>query len=123
MLIERIRETSQFYIYGAQVIAYGAYTAIKHLCGKIPEGFVVNNLQNNPTEIEGIKVQTLEEVPQKAFLIVGVTELIQKEVLPYLKEKGYENLWVLTQHEEHLLMSAYYESIGKFPVLSDINGN
>ena len=113
MLVEKVKENSQFYIYGAQVVAYGAYTAIKYLCGSVPKSFVVSSLQNNPVEIEGIKVQTLETVPKDAFLIVGVTELVQKDVLPYLKEKGYENLWPLTQHEEHLLMSAYYKSIGK----------
>lgn len=121
MLVEKVKENSQFYIYGAQVVAYGAYTAIKHLCGRVPKSFVVSSLQNNPVEIEGIKVQTLEIVPKDAFLIVGVTELVQKDVLPHLKEKGYKNLWPLTQHEEHLLMSAYYKSIGKFPLLSDTN--
>ena len=41
MLIEKIKETRQFYIYGAQVVAYGAYVAIKALCGRVPAAFLV----------------------------------------------------------------------------------
>lgn len=119
MVIDVIEKNKQFYIYGAQVVAYGAYVAIRHLSGQIPEGFVVSSLQNNPLEIEGIPVRTLDSIPRESLIVVGVTELVQKDVLPYLQKNGYENIFILTQHEEHLLMSSYYESIGEFLMLSN----
>lgn len=119
MVIDEIRKQQNFCIYGAQVVAYGAYTAIFHLSGRKPDCFVVGSLEKNPAEIEGIPVRKLDSVPKDTFLVVGVTELVQKEVLPILCEKGYTNYFVLSQHEEHLLMSEYFAAVGRFPVLSD----
>lgn len=104
-----------YVIYGAQVVAYGAYNAILHLCKRKPECFVVSNLNNNPKEIDGISVLTLDSVQKEWLVIVAVTELLQQEIVMTLAEQGYNNIFVLTQREEHLLMSEYYNSIGLFP--------
>lgn len=104
-----------FMIYGAQVVAYGAYCAIAHLCGRKPEAFLVSEREGNPAEIDGIPVRTIDEVSSGTLVIVGVTELLQKEIIASLEAKGYRHYVLLTQHEEHLLMSAYFSSIGKFP--------
>lgn len=117
MIIDEIIKYAHYSIYGAQVVAYGAYTAIRCLCGKKPECFLVKSLENNPAEIEGIPVRTLEPAAQDELVVVGVTELLQKEVISELRAQGYKNIAVLSQHEEYLLMSAFFESIGKFPVL------
>ncbi len=125
MVTEILKQYDKFVIYGAQVIAYGACTAIKGLCGREPEYFVVGKPQGltkfpteNPEEIEGIQIRSIDEVSKDTFIVVAVTELVQREVLPYLKENGYSNVFPLTQREEHLLMSAYYKKIGKFPNVS-----
>lgn len=94
-------------IFRAQVIAYGAYCAIKHLYGVVLECLVVSSLDNNPNEIDGVRVATKDTIAKDKLIIVGVTELVQKEVVPQLKERGYNNLFVLTQHEEFELMSSY----------------
>ena len=116
-ILNTISEYEQFVVYGAQVVAYGAYTAIRHLCNKVPECFVVSSFLNNPVEIDGIPVRMLDTVSKDALIIVGVTELLQQEINATLQKKGYQHIINLTQHEEHLLMSAYFESIGKFPLL------
>ena len=110
------RDSTPFVIYGAQVVAYGAYKAIRGLCGRKPECFVVSSLEGNPKEIENIPVDTLEGVPRNTLVVVGVTELLQKEILSRLKEKNYQNVFVLTQHEEYLLMSQYFAGNNIFPV-------
>ena len=130
MLTDELIKHDKFAIFGALVIAYGAYVAIKALIGRTPGCFAVgklggeirDGLYGNPTEIEGIEVKLIDDVSRDAFIVVGVTELVQKEVVPMLKEKGFSKLFVLTQHEEHLLMSEYFDSIGKFPLLSSIQG-
>ncbi len=126
MIIDEVKKNKSYVIYGAQVIAYGAYTAIAELSGRKPLCFAVGKPQGltkfpteNPDEIEGIKVSAIETVSKDTFIVVAVTELVQREVLPYLREHGYEHVFPLTQHEEHLLMSAYYKKAGKFPEVAE----
>jgi hypothetical protein len=114
MLQDLIKKEKEFVIFGAQVVAYGAYEAIRHMYNRIPSCFAVGNTDGNPPVIDGIPVHHVSRVRKDVLIVVGVTELVQKEVLPFLKSNGYENLYVLTQHEEHLLMSSYYDSMGLF---------
>ncbi|MBQ9438298.1 MAG: DUF4422 domain-containing protein [Lachnospiraceae bacterium] len=96
------------------MVAYGAYRAIAELTRRKPVCFAVKSLADNPIEIEGVPVREVEGLPRDIFVVVGVTELVQKEALPELDKSGFYNRFVLTQHEEHLLMSAYYQRIGRF---------
>lgn len=128
MVIDYLDQKQKFVIYGAQVIAYGAYKAIEKITGRRPECFVVGRSSGkadypvgNPDEIEGIPVISVDLIPKDMPIVVGVTELIQKEVLPFLEDSGYRNVYPLTQHEEHLLMSRYYNVLGKFQ-LAEMRG-
>ena len=111
-----------FVIYGAQVVAYGAYRAILELRGRTPVCFMVTRLEGNPKEIDGIPVRTPEALNRDWLVIVSVTELLQGEIVSELKARGYENLFVLTQKEEHLLMSVYFQRIGRFPLAEETVG-
>lgn len=68
-------------------------------------------------------MQTLDAVSKDSLILVCVTELLQAEILSDLREKGFHNIFVLTQHEEHLLMSAYFQNIGRFSVTCEAVGN
>lgn len=130
MVLDEIQKQDSFAIYGAQVIAFGAYTAIKGLTGRKPDFFVVGSRDAKPQEglngnlevIDGIEVCHIDACPKDMFILVAVTELVQKEVIPFLKDNGYTNFLALTQYEEHVLMSKYYESIGRFPTLEALRG-
>ncbi len=122
-LIQKILSCNGYSIYGAQVVAYGAYTAIKRLCDKTPERFVVSNLDGNPNEIEGIPVSTIETAHKDGLMIIAVTELLQDEIAATLQKNGYRNVFKLTAHEEHLLMREYFKSVGKFPCLDNAVNN
>ena len=124
MITDEVKKHKFYVIYGAQVIAVGAREAIAHLTGIEPTCFVVGKPEGktwfptgNPDEIDGIPVVPIESVPTDTFIVLGITELIQQEAIPYLEEHGYRNYYALTQHEEHLLMSEYYSSIGMFPTI------
>ena len=128
MVTDKVKKHGSYVIYGAQVIAVGAREAIEHLTGIRPWAFAVGRTVGKPTypvgnpeSIDGIPVVSIDTVPTDTFIVVGVTELIQKEVLPYLEEHGYRNVYPLTQHEEHILMSRYYDSIGRFPGVAGRN--
>lgn len=116
MVIDVIQQYRRFYLYGAQVVAFGAYRAIRHLCGRTPECFLVGSLAGNPESIEGIPVNTAAGADLEALIVVAVTELLQEDSVAGLRQQGFANLFLLTQHEEHLLMSAYFAAIGKFPL-------
>lgn len=114
MLLDELQHRGEFCIYGAQVVAYGAYRAILELCGRKPLCFAVKSLKDNPPQIEDTPVREVAELSREMFVIVAVTELVQKEVLPELASLGFKNVFALTQHEEHLLMSVYYLKSGEF---------
>lgn len=117
--MDEIKKQDHFAIFGAQVVAYGAYIAINHLYGRKPDCFIVSSPAGNPVEIEGIPVKTLDAVPKETLIVAGVTELVQKEILPLLEEKGYHNVLALTGQKEHELMARYFTDIGKFPVFPE----
>jgi hypothetical protein len=119
MITDVIRGHSKFILYGAQVVTYGAYVAIKHLSGRVPECFVVSSSDGNPAEIDGLEVRTLNTCALDAkstLVIIAVTELLQDEIAAMLQARGYRHIFRLTAHEEHLLMSEYFASIGRFPL-------
>ena len=130
MVTDEVKKYKSYVIYGAQVIAVGAREAIAHLTGIQPISFAVGKPAGktwfptgNPENIDGIPVVSIESIPTDTFIVLGVTELIQQEVIPYLDSHGYKNYYALTQHEEHLLMSEYYKSVGLFPVVDDLQGS
>lgn len=113
-IIFKLRQYDKFYIYGAQVVAYGTYCAIKHLTGRVPQAFLVRAETGNPENIDGIKVMSLQMADRAALIIVAVTELLQNEIIDALQELNFRHAFRLTAHEEHLLMSSYFGDIGMF---------
>jgi len=111
---------SPFVIYGAQVVAYGAYKAIWYLYKRKPEYFIVSTLDNNPDVIEGIPVYTPEIIPKEWTVIVGVTELLQDEIVKNLQAMGITKFLKLTQSVEHSLMARYFEALGNFKIVEEI---
>ncbi|MDR3164761.1 MAG: DUF4422 domain-containing protein [Synergistaceae bacterium] len=122
-IADYVSQYSSFSFYGAQVVAYGAFSAIHALTNRKPLCFIVSSLANNPQRIEDIPVTTVEAVPTDTLIIIAVTELLQDEIMAALAEQGYNNTFRLTAHEEHLLMSRYFASIGKFPLIETITNN
>lgn len=118
---EKIVE-NPFVIYGAQVVAYGAYRAISELYSAKPECFLVSSQKNNPFEIDGIKVKTPKNIDKGITVLVCVTELLQDEIETYLINMGFENVIRLTRDLEYELMSLYFAKDDRFPV-AEANGN
>ena len=115
MILNIVSEYPKFAFFGAQVVAYGAYVAIRHLLGRTPECFVVSNPDGNPPEIDGLPVLALDMVSPDTLVVIAVTELLQDEICAALQSRGYRHTFRLTAAEEHMLMSEYYASIGRFP--------
>ncbi|MBR3456848.1 MAG: DUF4422 domain-containing protein [Selenomonadaceae bacterium] len=116
MVIDFVHSMDKFYIYGAQVVAYGAYRAIKHLTDKVPLGFLVSDKAGNPGEIEGVGVILPQQAEKGAAVLVAVSDLLHESVATVLQSHGFSGNFFLTAHEEHLLMSAYFGDMGRFPL-------
>lgn len=112
-----------FAIYGAQVVAYGAYKAILHLYKRKPECFIVSTLADNPHEIEGIPVCTPEKIQSNWAVIIGVTELLQDEIVRKIQAMGVTRYLKLTQSVEHSLMSRYFDTLGRFKTVGETDNS
>jgi len=124
-IITRIKKSASFAVYGAHVVAYGVYTALRSLYNTTPECFIVSNSDGNPPEIDGVPVCTLNDcgLHKDTLILVAATDLFQDEICAALENNGFRDYIRIGSREEHLLMSLYFESIGKFPMLeSSSNG-
>lgn len=114
MILRELSKHDKFYIYGAQVVAYGAFCAIRHLTGKEPQSFLVGNPANNPAVIDGVPVTTSDKAAKDALVIVAVTELLQPEIARFLQTQGFSQVVLLTADAEHRLMGAYFADLKLF---------
>jgi hypothetical protein len=125
-MMESYNTRKYFVIYGAQVVAYGAFTALKSLYSIVPEAFLVKSREGNPVDIDGVSVIPIAESklpPDKTTVLIAVTELLQQSCIETLNEYGFYNTLLLGSHEEYLLMSDYFNSIGRFPILPETNSS
>jgi hypothetical protein len=117
--LSQIQLSRRFAIYGAQVVAYGVYVALRSLYNIIPECFIVSNAKGNLPEIDGIPIRALDNcgLGKETLILVATTELLQDEICDMLQNCGFSNYLRFGARKEHFLMNAYFESIGKFPLL------
>lgn len=121
MVWKRICDAGVFYIYGAQVVAYGVYTAIKEVINKKPRAFVVSSVDNNPASIEGIPVLEIDgNIDKEALIIVAVPEIYHNEIRQKLWDYNLHNLLFVDTHVEYLVMSRYFKERGYFLLLEDL---
>ncbi len=121
-LENKIKQFPHFYIYGAGVVAYGAYCAIKELFGIVPEAFVVTEQNENQHEIHEIKiiplVQINKEFHQTIFLI-ATPEEYHKNIKEGLSQKNYKNILLLDSKLEYFLMSDYLKKTREISTIED----
>ena len=124
-IMQHLHEFRHFAIFGAQVVAYGAFVALRAVYSTVPDCFLVSHAVGNPSEIEGIAVRRLDACgldPGSTLVIIAVTELLQGEVAEALGQKGFIHTFRLGAHAEHSLMASYFDTIGRFPLLK-VSGN
>lgn len=108
-----------FYIYGAGIVAGQLYSELKDM-GISIAGFLVDDLEDNPTEIDRITVRAIDMsvVDDTSMIIVGVGNKLRKSVVEALYTKGFYNLITLdnkltadiVKHAEYERQKAYFEN-------------
>lgn len=114
-----LRKADEIVIYGAGVVAYGAYIALKEVYGIENLKFVVTDA-NKRKMIGSAVVKGIDEISdgeKEALFLVATPEVYHAEIQKKLQEKKIEKVQFLDNKLEFLLMSQYYEKMTDFEVL------
>lgn len=121
--IERIvHGCREIYLYGAGVVANGAYKALEGLWGIRPKGFLVTDRDSQKKEIEGIPVLTCEESRidrKKSLVIIATPEEYHGPIEELLKERGITRYLKLDSHTEYVLMGKYLKQAGRLKLVEN----
>lgn len=126
-LFELLTQYKEACIYGAGVVAYGAYKAVRELYDIRINCFLTTSSEGQPEEIDDIPVLPLGKAPRNfadKLIIVATPEEYHKEIVQSLKEKEYNNYALLDSHHEYILMGRYLKRVQDIRLIEDypING-
>lgn len=113
-------------IYGAGIVAYGAYKAVRELYHIQISCFMVTDRARQPMQIDGIPVTTLAEVQgnlANTLIIVATPEEYHKDIVQNLKENKYNNYFLLDSHAEYILMGSYLKKVQNIQLIEDYQTN
>lgn len=121
-LEKTVHQYPSVYLYGAGVVAYGAYKAIQELFGVTVQGFLVTDRTGQPDRIEGIAVYTLEEIKSdrlKLFILIATPEEYHSSIVQTLEGVQLFNYMRLDSHTEYILMGNYLKKVRKLKLIED----
>lgn len=110
------------YLYGAGIIAYGAYKAMQELFGLTIEAFLVTDKSGQPVQIEGVPVFRLEEYKdflQESFILIATPEEYHKYIEKELLKRKLYRYQKLDSHAEYELMGRYYKKVMGVSLIED----
>jgi len=120
--IDRLKQASEIYIYGAGIIAYGIYKALAEVYGIWPESFVVTDKDTAVKDIERIPVISAGELKpsdDKYVILISTPEVYHADIINTLRELSIKNHICVDSETEYFIMSEYYRKTGRFPLLQD----
>jgi len=121
-LLEILPQWKEACIYGAGIVAYGAYKAIKELYHIRINCFLVTNIEGQPEQIDGIPVLALPEVPGNfinGLIIVATPEEYHKDIVQSLKENKCNSYCLLDSYNEYILMGRYLKKVRKLHLIEE----
>lgn len=121
-LSEKIGKYSEVYLYGAGVVAYGAYKAIEHLFDKRIKGFLVTDKKNQPHQIEEIQVYSLEEAridKETSLILIAAPEEYHEDIEQILNAHQYSHYLKIDSHTEYVLMGRYLKEMRNLNLIED----
>lgn len=98
------------YLYGAGIIAYGAYRAIREIYDCTINGFLVTDKNGQPRQIDGVSVYSLEECGtdlSENLIVIATPEEYHDSIERELIHRQYLNYKKLDSHLEYELMGKY----------------
>lgn len=119
---EQIESVQNFYIFGAQSTAYGVYISIKICLKKTPICFLVSDRDGNFDKLDNIDIKEINDVTigSSETIIVSTPEIYHMQIMNLLDNIGHINCLYIDSRTEYLIMSRYFRTTGKFPLLEDL---
>ncbi len=126
-LSEILPQCKEACIYGAGVVAYGAYKAIRELYHPIQiHCFLVTRGDGQPKQIDGVPVMELTEAPREftnGHIIVATPEVYHKDIVQHLKENKCDSYFLLDSYNEYILMGRYLKKVQNLQLIEDCQTN
>lgn len=116
-------EVSSYLIYGAGVVAYQTFVAVKELYGTIPIAFIVSEENKKQENIAGIPIINLKDVSKKdldKLIMIATPEIYHAAIIDNLQSVSANQYCCVDTHMEYWLMSRYFRKTGKFSLLEDL---
>ena len=107
---DKIKNADKLLIYGAGVVAYGAYEAIGMICEKRIDAFIVSDSAENKKSLAGVAIKQVSEElfdGERTFVLVATPEEYHAQIAEMLKADACKNFAFLTSHLEYCLMGEY----------------
>lgn len=121
-LEKTVHQYPSVYLYGAGVVAYGAYKAIQELFGVAIQGFLVTDRTGQPDRIDGTAVHTLEEIKSdksKLLILIATPEEYHSSIEQSLEIAQVFNYIRLDSHTEYILMGHYLKKVQNLKLIED----
>lgn len=113
---------SEVYLYGAGVVAYGAYRAVRELFGITVKGFLVTDKNKQPVQIEGIPVCAVKEITpdrKSSLIVIAAPEEYHASMERELADRGLSCYLNLDSHMEYVLMGAYLKKTADLKLIEE----
>lgn len=121
-LVKHLEQEVSYYIYGAGVVAYEIYIAVKTLYGQIPSAFLVtdkNSVYQIPQEIPVICIDDIHPDHLFPLILVATPKIYHGEIQSHLERYKITDISYIDSHMEYCLMREYFRKIKRFPLLED----
>lgn len=105
-----IKNADKLFIYGAGVVAYGAYEAIDMLCEKRIDAFIVSDSVEHKKSLAGVAIKRVSEElfdGERNFVLVATPEEYHAQIADMLKVNACKNFAFLTSYLEYCLMGEF----------------
>lgn len=123
-LEQRVKEKRKYYIYGAGVVAYNVYIALKQLWNMEPECFLVTDREKLYAEIDRIPVVDWKTVrvtiDKNTPIIIATPEIYHTSIMDTLQQSEINCAFCVDTHVEYILMSNYFRKGKQVQILSDL---
>ena len=108
ILKHKISNSSRVYVYGAGIVGQETADLLKRHKLKF-DGFVVTGKDDNVKEVMGKEIFSLTDIDnmgigEESLFILSVKESTQSEILPMLRERGYQNTITMTNEMRKYLV-------------------
>lgn len=120
-LKDNLNKFTALYLYGAGVVAYGAYKAVQELFGIKVNAFLVTAKDNQLDQIDGIPIHVFNDmrIKRDSLILIAAPEEYHGSIEQALQKRGILNYIKLDSHAEYVLMGEYLKRLFSLRLIED----